>query len=121
MEIQPENGALAIKGLRELDGASLRALREAVGAADRLGLPTIEVDLSQVGAADAAALGVLASLYRLVGGRSPLGVAPVRLLNPQPGVQQMLELARMDHLFEIARRERPETERALPVDLLQAA
>jgi anti-anti-sigma factor len=123
MEIQPENRVLVVKGLRELDAASGRAFRRAVGMAARLGLATIEIDLSQVSVVDASALGALAYLYRLAGGHPPLGVAPVRLLNPQPGVQQMLELARMDQLFElvITSTQRPQIALAPTDDLLKAA
>jgi anti-anti-sigma factor len=123
MEIVPESRVLAVKGIRELNAASIRAFREAVGAAAKLGLPVIELDLSQVSSLDAFGLGVLAAMYRQVSARAPLGVAPVRLLNPQPAVQQMLELARMDLLFEIVRTraQRAETEIVPPEDLLQAA
>ena len=123
MEIQPENGILAIKGLGELGAASLRTFREAVATAARLGLTAIDVDLSQVCSVDASSLGVLASLYRLVGGQSPTGIASVRLLNPQPGVLQMLELARMDLLYEIvlSRTKLVPPEPESPADLLEAA
>jgi anti-anti-sigma factor len=123
MEIQLENRALAITGLCELDGASSRAFQRAVGMAAKLGLATIEVDLSEVRSVDASALGALAYLYRLAGGHASLGVAPVRLLNPQPGVQQMLELARMDQLFEvvITPAPHPQAEHVPPEDLLKAA
>jgi anti-anti-sigma factor len=123
MEIQPESKVLTIKGLSELDVATLRTFREAVATAIRSGLPAIEVDLSEVGALDASALGVLAYLYRLASGQPRLGAAPVRLLNPQPGVRQMLELVRMDLLFEVVntRTERAQTEGVPPEDFLQAA
>ncbi len=91
--------------------------------AARLGLPTIEVDLSEVGSVDASALGALAYLYRLAGGNASLGLAPVRLLDPLPGVQQMLALARMDQLFEVVFTRRPQLQ-AEPVpteNLLKAA
>jgi anti-anti-sigma factor len=123
MEIQSENKILAIRGLRQLDAASSRTFRRAAGMAASLGLVTIELDLSEVGAVNASGLGALAYLYRLAGGHASLGVAPVRLLNPRPAVQQMLELARMDQLFELVT---TPTKRTLaePVpteDLLKAA
>ena len=120
MEIQSENNVLAIKGLRELDAATSRTFRRAVGMAAKLGLAIIEVDLSEVSTVNASALGVLAYLYRLAGGHASLGVAPVRLLNPRPSVQQMLELGRMDQLFEVVIpcRERPQ---AQPIVSLKVA
>jgi anti-anti-sigma factor len=123
MEIEPEQGIVALRGMRELSAASVCAFREAAVAAAKSGLPIIEVDLSQVHTIDARSLGVLAAMYRLVSERAPLGVAPVRLLNPQPAVQQMLELARMDLLFEIVsnRVQAPERTSVPPADLLQAA
>jgi anti-anti-sigma factor len=134
MEIEPEHGVVALKGMRELSAASIRAFREAAVVAAKSGLPIIEIDLSQVNSMDARSLGVLAAMYRLVSARAPLGTAPVRLLNPQPAVQQMLELAKMDLLFEIVtnpssaaalRRvdpaRRPASETVSHADLLEAA
>jgi hypothetical protein len=53
----------------------------------------------------------------------PRGIAPLRLLNPQPGVQQMLELARMDQLFELVSTptQLPQSETVPAEDLLKAA
>jgi len=122
MQVQPENGVLAIQGIRELDATSLRAFRQAVATAVRLRLPAIDMDLSQVSSMDASAVGILTSCYRLASRRPPTGRASVRLLNPQPGVLQMLELARMDLLYEIVMTPTGliPLERA-PATLLQAA
>ncbi|HVM47995.1 MAG TPA: STAS domain-containing protein [Candidatus Acidoferrum sp.] len=123
MEVQPEDGALIVQGVQELDAAALRELREAVDKAVASGVPVVAVDLSGVAEINATGLGVLASLYRFAVRRLPLGLEAVRLLDPQFRVRQMLELARIDLLFEIitTRKEQSDTETASTAEFLEAA
>jgi anti-anti-sigma factor len=123
MQVEPENGVLVIKDIRTLDPASLRTLREALATAAQSHLPMIDLDLSQVNSVDAAALGVLAALHRSTRGRTPAVSAAVRLVNPQPGVRQMLELARIDRLFQIIQTpvKLNFAKNLPPLDLLEAA
>ena len=46
-------------------------------------------------------LGALVSLYKTAQDRNRSGGVMVRLLYPQPSVQQVFELTRMHHLFDI--------------------
>ena len=64
----------------------------------------IEVDLSQTDTVDSKGLGTLVALYRTLHHR--LGRSVVfRLLNPAPPAQQLIELTRLHHLFEIVHRD----------------
>ena len=64
-------------------------------------LETIEIDLEQTTMVDSCGLGALVSLYRAALRRNLNGGVRMRLLNPQPPVQQLFELTRMHQLFEI--------------------
>jgi anti-sigma B factor antagonist len=109
MEIQRVNGTLRIEGVRELSAANAQRFRDAVTAAIEPGFDVIEVDLSQTGYVDSCGLGALVWLYKLAESRNGEERAVVRLADPQPAVQQVIELTRMHHLFEIVLRngERP--------------
>jgi len=57
----------------------------------------IEIDLSETSFVDSCGLGALISLHKTTCNRN----GTVRLLNPTPPVQQILELTRMHRIFEI--------------------
>src|SRR5882672_4348937 len=101
MEIQRQNGSLSVTGVRELSAANARSFRNEVCAVLAPGLKTIEIDLSQAGFVDSCGLGALISLYKAANEMNRQGSVRVRLLNLQPPVQQVFELTRMHHLFEI--------------------
>lgn len=104
MKVQRQNGTLSVSDLRELSAASARLFRNEIHAAISPGLKDIEIDLSQVGFVDGCGLGALASLYKSASAQREKEVITIRLLHPQPPVQQLLELTRMHHLFEIVPR-----------------
>jgi anti-sigma B factor antagonist len=60
----------------------------------------IESDLSQTMFLDSCGLGALISLHKTTCSRNGL----VRLINPTPPVQQILELTRMHRIFELVKR-----------------
>jgi len=103
MDISRHNGTLRVTGLRELHSASAQSFCSALGISLPEGVRTIEIDLSLVRDVDSAGLGALVSLYETANthGRRQGGIA-VRLTNPDPPVLQIIELARLHHLFEIA-------------------
>lgn len=101
MEIQKENRVLSIRGLRELNVGSAKTFRDAVCPEVNPDLSAIEVDLSDINFLDSSGLGALISLYKAAGGADGSGTAKMRLMNPQPAVQQVIELTRMHHLFEV--------------------
>ena len=102
MDISRHNGTLRVTGLRELDSASAHSFCSALGISLPDGVRTIEIDLSQVHDVDSAGLGALVSLYETANTHRRQGGVAVRLTNPDPPVQQIIELARLHHLFEIA-------------------
>lgn len=101
MNIQQQNGTLSVTGLRALNSANARSFRSAVATALSHDLQAVEIDLSQTQTVDGAGLGALVSLYETaIHHRNRKGFA-MRLTNPTPTVQQLIELARLHHLFEI--------------------
>jgi anti-sigma B factor antagonist len=101
MEIQRQNGTLNISGVRELSAANARLFRNEVCARLAPELHHIDIDLSQTSLVDSCGLGALMSLYKAANDQSNNGGVAVRLVNPQPPVQQVFELTRMHLLFEI--------------------
>ncbi len=108
MEIQQHDRTLKISGIRELSAANAQSMRERACAAVTPGLEAIELDLSETIFVDSFGLGVIASLYKTATERSLNGPPVIRLLHPRPPVQQIFELTRMHHLFEIVLRKADE-------------
>ncbi len=61
----------------------------------------IEINLSQTRFMDSSGLGALFALYRAT---TPGNNVVLRLLNPIPEIQQLLELTQMQQLYEIVKR-----------------
>lgn len=101
MEIQKEDRVLSIRGIRELNVASAQTFRDTICPEVHPDLAAIEVDLSEINFLDSSGLGALMSLYKAAGDAQGNVVTTMRLLNPQPAVQQVIELTRMHHLFEV--------------------
>ena len=105
MNIQRQDRTLLITGLRELSAANAHSFRDEASAALRPHLEAVEIDFSEAGLVDSCGLGALVSLYKTANQINNNGGVTMRLLNPPPPVQQMFELTRMHHLFEIVRRD----------------
>ncbi len=101
MNINHQNGTLSVTGIRELNAANANAFRFALARALSQDLKAIEIDLSQTQAVDGAGLGALVALYETAKEHRKQEGFAIRLTNPTPTVQQMIELARLHHLFEI--------------------
>lgn len=101
MNINQQNGTLSVTGLHELNAANAQAFRSALARALSQDLKAIEIDLSQTQAVDGAGLGALVALYETAKEHRKREGFAIRLTNPTPTVQQMIELARLHHLFEI--------------------
>jgi anti-anti-sigma factor len=104
MQIQQTEHTLHIRGLCELNAVNAHAVRDALCAAIVPGLHAIEIDLSQLHFVDGCGLGALAALYRTATEADAADAPVIRLINPQPAVQQVIELTRLHHLFEITSR-----------------
>ena len=101
MNIQRHPGWLSVSGIFELTSANADAFHSAVATALGTDLQTVEIDLSHTRTLDAAALGALLSLYQTAN-RAGSPSVTFRLTNPRPAVQQIIELARLHHLFELS-------------------
>ena len=101
MNINQQNGTLRVTGLRELNSANAHTFRSSLARALSHDLQAIEIDLSQTQAVDGAGLGALVTLYETAKEHRKQEGFTIRLANPTPTVQQMIELARLHHLFEI--------------------
>lgn len=100
MKVQVNGETLSITGLKELGAANANSFRDQVRAAMTEAQKIVEIDLSQTMFVDSCGLGALISLHKTACSRNGL----VRLVNPTPPVQQILELTRMHRIFEIAKR-----------------
>lgn len=100
MKVETQGDTLRITGIKELGAANSNSFRDQVRAALTDAQKIIEIDLSQTMFVDSCGLGALISLHKTTCSRNGM----VRLLNPTPPVQQILELTRMHKIFEIAKR-----------------
>jgi anti-anti-sigma factor len=101
MKLSRQNGTLSVTGLRELNSTNAPSFQAAVSAALTNDLQMIEIDLSQTQTLDGAGLGALVSLFETANQHRAGESVALRLANPSPTVLQMIELARLHHLFEI--------------------
>ena len=117
MNINQQNGTVSVTGLRELNAANAQAFRAALARAMSHDLKAIEIDLSQTQAVDGAGLGALVGLYETAREHRKREGFALRLTNPTPPVQQMIELARLHHLFEIMPPVSPPDQAQPPINL----
>jgi anti-sigma B factor antagonist len=97
MKMLIESDTLRISGVAELGAADSNRFRDEVRSSMTDGLKSIDVDLSQTTFIDSCGLGALIALHKTACSRG----GSVRLRNPLPSVQQILELTRMHRIFEI--------------------
>jgi anti-sigma B factor antagonist len=100
MKVQNNGETICIAGIKELAAANANAFRDQTRAAMTDTHKFIEIDLSETMFLDSCGLGALISLHKTTCSRNGL----VRLVNPTPPVQQILELTRMHRIFEIVKR-----------------
>lgn len=97
MKLQTDGDTLRISAVKELSASSANSLRDEARQAFGEGQLNIEVDLSQTAIVDSCGLGALVALHKTAASRG----GALRLLNPNPAVQQILELTRMHRIFEV--------------------
>ena len=95
--MEKQGDVLRISELTELGAANANAFRDEARAAFGETQKFVEIDLSETAFIDSCGLGALIALHKTACARK----GAVRLLNPQPPVQQVLELTRMHQLFQI--------------------
>lgn len=101
MKIENQGECLSISDIVELTAVNSANFRDEVRAVLPDSPSIIEIDLSETRFVDSSGLGALFALHRATTQRS--GVI-LRLLNPRPEIQQLLELTQMQQLFEIVQR-----------------
>jgi len=99
MKMEKTGDVLHISGLTELGAANANTFRDEARAALAEGQKHIEIDLSNTVFIDSCGLGALIALHKTACARK----GGLRLLHPQPAVQQILELTRMHQLFQITK------------------
>ncbi len=99
MKVQIRGETLSIEGTKELSAANANVFRDQVRGALAERLKNIDVDMSQCMFLDSCGLGALISLHKTACTRG----GAVRLLNPTPPVQQILELTRLHRVFEVVK------------------
>lgn len=99
MKVQTNGDTISISGIKDLGASNANSFRDQVRAAMSDAHKYIEIDLSQTMFLDSCGLGALISLHKATCSRSGM----VRLINPTPPVQQILELTRMHRIFEIVK------------------
>jgi anti-sigma B factor antagonist len=92
-----DSPVLRVTGPDELNAANATPFRDQVRSALRDEHSQIDLDFSTTRFVDSSGLGALISLHKAMCGRQ----GRVRVVNPTPQVQQILELTRMHRLFEI--------------------
>ncbi len=99
MNLHSEGNTLVIRGLTELNAINAAGFRDETRAALHARTTTLDVDLSQTRFVDSSGLGALIALQKTMTTRG----GAVRILNPTPGAQQILELTRLHRVFEIVK------------------
>lgn len=97
MKVEANGETLKVSGIKELGAANSQVFRDEVRSAFSEPQKNIQIDLSETNFVDSCGLGALISLHKTTCNRN----GTVRLMNPTPPVQQILELTRMHRIFEI--------------------
>jgi anti-sigma B factor antagonist len=99
MKVEIRGDVLSIGEIEQLGAGDCQAFREQVNRAWSEDLKQIEVDLSRTTYLDSCGLGALIALYKTASLRN----GKVRVINPSPRVQRLLDVTRMHRVFEIVR------------------
>jgi len=100
MKVHHSNETVSVSDVTELGSANSLQFRDQVRASMSASQRFIEIDLSATTFLDSNGLGALIALHKTTCTRNGL----VRLVNPTPPIQQILELTRMHRIFEVVKR-----------------
>jgi anti-sigma B factor antagonist len=100
MKVQHTDETVEVSDLEGLDASNSVQFRDQVRASMNSAQRFIEIDLSTTTFLDSNGLGALIALHKTTCSRNGL----VRLVNPTPPIQQILELTRMHRIFEVVKR-----------------
>ena len=99
MKIETSGDVVRISALQQLGATNANAFRDWVRKSLSSDHKHIEIDLSEATFVDSCGLGALVALHKTVRSRG----GTVKLLNPQPSIQQILELTRLNLVFEVVK------------------
>jgi anti-sigma B factor antagonist len=100
MNTDNDAATLRVSAVKELGASNANAFRDWVRKSLLENHRNIEIDMSQVSFIDSCGLGALVALHKTACSRQ----GALRLLNPRPPVEQILELTRLHRILEIVRR-----------------
>ncbi|MDC0263584.1 STAS domain-containing protein [Verrucomicrobia bacterium] len=99
MDFESTSERILVLGIKELTSANAAAVKDDVRRCIRPGHLTLDIDMSNVRILDSSGLGTLIALHKCMCQQNGL----VRIMNPTPIVEQVLELTRLHRLLEITR------------------
>ena len=99
MDFESTSERILVLGIKELTSANAAAVKDDVRRCIRPGHLTLDIDMSNVRILDSSGLGTLIALHKFMCQQNGL----VRIMNPTPIVEQVLELTRLLRLLEITR------------------
>lgn len=102
MKIDHVGRILRISEIVELTAINASDFREKVMANMRADIEAVEIDLTVTRFVDSSGLGALFSLYKIASNKRD-GII-LRMINPRPAIQQLMELTQLHQLFEICHR-----------------
>jgi len=97
MKLDIRGDTLLVSEIKELGAENANEFRDSVRSEMKNGHKNLEVDLAATTFIDSCGLGALIALHKTACSRQ----GTLRLKNPQPQVNQILELTRMHRVFEI--------------------
>lgn len=100
MKMETAGDTLRVHTIQQLGEANANAFRDWVRGSFGREYRNIEVDLSHTATVDSCGLGALIALHKSAVGRQ----GKLSLVNPRPAVLQILELTRLDGIFDIVHR-----------------
>lgn len=99
MKMEAHGDTLRISGLTELDATNSTDVCSRIRGALHSSQKNIEIDLAQTTYLDSCGLGTLIALHKTACSRE----GNIRLIKPQPPVEEVLKLTRLGRIFEIVR------------------
>src|SRR5262245_58758850 len=100
MNMETRGDTLVLSDIKELGASNADEFRDQVRAALKDNHTNIELNLAQTTFVDSCGLGAIIALHKNACSRQ----GKLRLVNPQPPVQQILDLTRMNRILEIITR-----------------
>ena len=99
MEFESTSERILVLGIKEVTSANAADVKDDIRRRIRPEHQALDIDMSEVRILDSSGLGTLIALHKVMCQQSGL----VRIMNPTPIVEQVLEMTRLHRLLEITR------------------